>query len=224
MSKMVHYNHGGKVEEDLFKEQLNHLSSALLVDDYDPYLTVDTYDMLAATNVKFPNKGELISGSFMSAAFVKAIYRRVPFDAADIDIYFKSKEDAQSFIAINGMWGFEMDSEICGYGSQNSIKYNLIWGIDFKSPEHLVSRFDIRACAVAYNPHTNKLYAVRGALEDAMNKNIVFNPVPRAISVRRLVKYIEKGFTIEPHQRLFFAELVRSNIYSTEIELITGYK
>lgn len=39
----------------------------------------------------------------------------------------------------------------------------------------------------------------------------------------RLVKYIEKGFKIDKNQRLFFAELVRSNLYSPELEAITAY-
>ncbi len=222
---MVQYNYEGKVEEELFKEQTNHLSSALLIQDYDPQLTVDKYNLnVGNLTLKWPNKGELISGSFMARTFVRAVYGHANFDTEDVDIYFKTKADAEEFLNINLMFGFDMESEVCGYGSHDNVQYNLIWGIEYTSPENLVSRFDIRACAVAYCPTTKELWAVRGALDDANAKNIVFNPVPRGVSVRRLVKYVEKGFQIDPHQRLFFAELIRSDLYSTTLELITGYK
>lgn len=218
------FNYDGKVDEDLYKLQTSHLSNALLIDDYDPMLDVDTYSITFQDKLKWPNKGELISGSFIARAMTEAVYGACNFHAEDVDIYFHTKEDAKEFVELNGMWGFDFDNPVCAYGNGNGdgIAYNLIWGIEYRDPANLVSRFDIRACAIAVDPNTMLVHAVRGAVDDASCNKIVFNPVPRGVSIRRLVKYVEKGFQIDPHQRLFFSELVRSNLYSTELELITG--
>jgi hypothetical protein len=96
-----------------------------------------------------------------------------------------------------------------------------IYGVEYDSPEHLITRFDIRACSMAIDPNTNMLYVVRGSIEDTTRKQLVFNPVPRGVSVRRFTKYIQKGFTPDKHQNVFFVELLRSDIYSQELELMT---
>ena len=223
-NKFVQYNFQGKTDEELFREQTGHLSSALLVADYDPAVTVDKYNLIVNSSLLWPNRGELISGSFMSRTLLRAAYGNTNLVAEDVDIYFKCKDDAVEFLRLNNMFSFDLESDVCGYGSANGIKYNLIWGIEYTSPENLVGRFDIRACAIAFCPNTQTVWAVRGAIDDANAQKIVFNPVPRGVSVRRLVKYVEKGFQIDPHQRLFFAELIRSDLYSSTLELITGYK
>ena len=216
------YNYDGKADAELYEEQANHLASAILIQDYDPAVQVDEYHIVFEDKLKWPNKGEFLSGSFVSRCVTKSIHGYASFEAEDVDIYFHCKEDALEFIRLNGMTGFNMDSPICGYGSHNDIKYNLIWGIEYKNAKHLISRFDIRACAMAICPTDKLLFVVRGAIDDCQQNKITFNPVPRGVSVRRLIKYVEKGFQIDPHQRLFFAELVRSDLYSTELELITA--
>ncbi len=217
------WNFDGKREDELYQIQAGHLASAILIADYDAGVQVDQYVVTFQDKMIWPCRGELISGSFISRAVTESAYGGVSFEAEDIDIYFHTKEDAKEFLSLNAMSQyFNMENPICGYGTFSDIKYNLIWGIEYKSPEHLISRFDIRACAMAIDPTQKILYTVRGALDDCTNKQIVFNPVPRGVSVRRLIKYVEKGFEIEPHQRLFFAELVRSDLYSTELELITA--
>lgn len=111
---------------------------------------------------------------------------------------------------------------ICTYARLNRMKVNLIYGIEYASPEDLISSFDIRACSMAIDPATKILYVVSGSLEDLFNKTLVFNPVPRSASVARLIKYVGKGLEPSPYQRLFFAELIKSGIYSADIELKTG--
>jgi len=221
-NKVMHY-HPLK-GEDLYKWQTNHLANALLIQDYDASVDVDVYDLIGGCNFNFPNKGELISGSFMSKTVTQAHSGSAAFEAADIDIYFKTKEDAQSFCRLNQMYGFEFSNPMCSYGAHDVFKFNLIYGVEYDTPAHLISRFDIRACAMAYDPKTELVHIVRGAIQDCIGKEIYFNPVPRGVSIRRLVKYVEKGFKIsDKHQRLFFSELVRSPIYSPELEIITGY-
>lgn len=219
MSKMVMHYSPLKGEE-LFKEQLNHLSSALLVNDYNPNVTVDCYDLAFRTNIKFINKGELLSGSFVSRSLTRAFFKQNHVDAEDIDIYFKSKEDAKEFAQLNMMY-MSFDGPMCAYGHHNNMKFNLIYGVEYDSPAHLISKFDIRACSMAIDVSAMKAYMVRGSLSDCSVKQIFFNPVPRGVSVRRLLKYTQKGFEIDKYQRLFFVELARSDLYSPELELVT---
>lgn len=209
--------------EALFRVQTNHLANALLMNDYDPLVEVSSHGFFTYSNLVFP-PGSLISGSFLML-HVGAMLHLGPFmNAEDIDIYFKCKEDAVQFAKNNGITNIKFDSPMCAYSTHYGEKLNLIYGIEYDSPANLISKFDIRACSMACDPNLNEIYVVRDAIRDMTLKEICFNPVPRAVSVRRLAKYIEKGFKIEdPYQRLFFAELIRSNIYSTELELFTGY-
>lgn len=213
----------GIVGEQLYKQQASHLSNALLMDDYDPQVEVDTHKFFTYCSLKFP-VGSLISGSFLMKKVADMISVSKPFDAEDIDIYFKCKQDAIDFALKNNMTFINFDSSVCAYGKYYSDKVNLIYGIPYKNGADLISKFDIRACAMACDPNADEIYIVKDAIRDLVNSEICFNPVPRSVSLRRFAKYIKKGFHCDdPHQRLFFAELIRSNIYSTELELITGY-
>lgn len=208
-----------KLGKDLYDYQLNHLANALIVDDYNPNIDIDTCQIQAVTPFKFPD-GALISGSFVMHHAVKVLSGAdIKFD--DIDVYFKSKEDAQSFVKMNQGNGFNFDNPMCSYNYIGPNKFNLIYGVDFESPGNLISRFDIRACSMAIDPNTNTLHVVRGSLEDATRKLITFNPVPRGVSIRRFTKYIQKGFTADKYQNLFFVELLRTEIYKPELELMT---
>lgn len=215
--------HGANLKkgQELFDSQISHLASAMLVQDYDANVQIDTCQIKAISNFKFP-KDALISGSFVMHHVSKNV-GNVDHKFDDIDVYFKTKADAQAFLTLNAAngWMFNFDNPMCAYGDIEGHKFNLIYGVDFTSPGHLISRFDIRACAMAIDPNTNTLYVVQGAIEDATQKNITFNPVPRGVTVRRLTKYIKKGFDIEGHQSLFFVELLGSTIYSAELELMT---
>jgi hypothetical protein len=210
-----------KSGKDLYDYQIGHLASALIVDDYNPAVEIDTSIVSAKTDFLFP-KDALLSGSFVMHHVAKHVgHVDLPYD--DIDIYFKTKEDAQLFISMNSITNnrFNFDSPMCAYGTVGEHKINLIYGVEYDSPGHLISRFDIRACSMAIDPTSNTLFVVKGAIEDATRRQITFNPVPRGVSVRRLTKYIKKNFEIEKYQSLFFVELVRTDLYSAELELMT---
>ena len=215
--------HGATLKsgKELYEYQINHLASAMLIDDYDAGVEIDSCQINAICAYTFP-KDSLISGSFAMHHVSKNIGNSDhKFD--DIDIYFKDKTDAQTFLKLNGAngYGFDFNNPMCAYGHIDGHKFNLIYGVEYTSPGHLISRFDIRACSMAIDPNSNMLYVVKGAIEDATQRKLTFNPVPRGCTVRRLVKYIQKGFTIEPYQSLFFTELIGSTVYSAELELMT---
>jgi hypothetical protein len=206
----------------LFDEQISKFTSYLLLKDSD---CVEVYSLnatMSTDNLYWPNKGELISGSFVAASIKKLIHSDT-FPVNDIDIYFKSKEDAVEFTHINNMSAIHTAHCMCISIMHNSCKLNLIWGVEYSSPKNLISRFDIRACSVAYDPNYKQLYIVKGAIHDIYRRMIIFNPTPRTVTICRLAKYLSKGFVCEKYQRLFFSELVRSDLYNPELELTTGY-
>ena len=213
------------IEKSLYDWQINHLASALLIDDYNPQVVVTKTAFSGESNFVF-NVDCLISGSFIMNTVMRMYgYSHIQYD--DIDIYFKSKESARQFVLDNhgelwnGYVGFNFDNPMCAYGNISGNKINVIYGVQFDSPESLISKFDIRACSMAINPNTKELFIVEGALNDCITLSTVFNPVPRGVSMRRLIKYIQKGFNIEPYQNVFFVELLKTHIYSSELELIT---
>ena len=224
--KINRFNYNAVDEEVMYKYQTNHLASALLIQDYDPAITITSHPTNGVkTKFQWINRGEIVSGSFATISALQAVGLATRFEAKDLDIYFHSKDDVKDWCKLNGVGTYGIDqSQICYYVQHCNIDFNLIYGIPYTDAAQLISKFDIRACSVAYDPNTTLFHSVDGALYDAMSMKIVFNPVPRGVSVNRLTKYIQKGFTIDKYQRLFFAELVRTDIYSKELELTTGYK
>lgn len=214
------------LEEAYYRWQCDCLASAILIKDFSPNLEIELLPTSLQTSFKWINRGEVIAGSYVSSRIAAALYL-VEVESNDIDIYFHSKQNALDFIHLNGIHinaESLQDDDICiKYSAFQGPVVNIIWGIEFKDKKHLISRFDIRACAAVYDPNDGSIYAVKGACDDIREKKIVFNPVPRATSIRRLVKYIEKGFSISRYQRLFFAQLIKSDIYSCDLELTTGY-
>lgn len=209
-----------KTGKELFDEQIGHLGSAILVNDYNPNVIVDTCKLNGLSRFKYP-AGALISGSYVMFLVANSV-GHVSLKYDDCDIYFQSKADAQQFIADNGMSGVHMtDSPVCAYGYHEGQKFNLIYGVEYDNVNNLITRFDIRACSMAIDPNTMELHVVRGSIEDATRKQLVFNSVPRGCSMRRYAKYISKGFHAESHQNLFFAELLKTDIYKPELELLT---
>lgn len=208
--------------EEIYKKQIDQLAAAILLDDTSPQIKVESVHVEAATPFLFP-EGSVLSGSFIMHDIVRLFTRgnvNIAFD--DYDIYFQNKAQAEEFLKINFINDFRLtDNPMCTYGIVKGLKMNLIYGVPYTTPESLISKFDIRACSMAIDMNAKKFYFVDDAIHDATRKHIVFNSVPRSVSVRRLTKYIQKGFEIGPYQRLFFVELLKSPLYSPELELVT---
>ena len=208
-------------EEALYKEQFAALTSALLLNDFNCPMPTLIATATMAYKTFYP-KGSLVSGSFIANEIGTQLGRPLP--VKDVDIYFKSKEDAQFFLETNKVFYQKntFKSDMCAYIQRSGAVYNLIYGVQYETPADLISGFDIRACSVALDPNNSELHFVKGAVSDILGRHIVWNYVPKKMSVSRLVKYVEKGFKIDSYQRLFFIELLRSNIHDSSFELATG--
>jgi hypothetical protein len=163
------------------------------------------------------HSGEVIAGSYMSSHFNNEIKNN------DVDIYFHSLEHAKLWCKINGVKMPEIQFDLCGKVIHRTRVVNVIVGVPFTDARDLIAGFDIRACAIAYDPLANKAIAVEGAVEDCQSKRIVWQVGARNVTVRRLLKYIEKGFKVDHHQNAIFVELLKIRP-NRDQELLGGYK
>lgn len=236
------YEHKDPNTEEYYKWQCDILANSILLGD-----NAHTTQILKATvpvtdkvmnkywevfNFKWLNKGEVLAGSFVM--FVQSPNSPEP---QDVDIYFKQKEDCFEFAKLNNLiFGLTtkktQENTMClYYTSKTGISVNLIFGVEYADASDLISKFDIRACSMAITKFGVNMFGnqeveitnVAGSFYDTSKKELVFNPSPRGVSLARLIKYVNKGFSVPTYQRLFFAELIRSEKYNVDVEKFTKY-
>lgn len=228
----AHKNNNAKLntpfnENQYYKRQLDILANAMFIDDYFSNMKVIAYPILnngnPTPNLRWLDKGEPVSGSFITNTTSKILNLKEEIEYNDIDIYFRSKEDVIEFTKLNNidLPEDQRQNQMCFYVTGNNHRYNLIYGVNFLTVEDLISKFDVRACSVAFCPNKNEFYALDGTVEDTYAKKIVFNPLPRTTTISRLIKYVNKGFYISAHQRAFMAQPIRTNNYLIDLELNT---
>lgn len=202
-------------DKELYSSQVDDLQDRLLLGGSK---TADCYTIHVGGNLPFNwiNKGEFIAGSYIMHHLNTKIV------ASDIDIFFHSKDDALAFSNANPTLKLTKDLKISYYGYTNNRVINLIYGIPYNDGYDLLSSFDIRACAMGYDPITKDFIAVKGSIVDTKCRYIVWQMGCRAATIRRLVKYMGKGFTMPKYQQAILAELIKANIHSSELELIEG--
>ena len=209
--------------EKVYKEQMDLIAEAEILKFYRaPEINVIS-GVKPINNVIWGN--EIVAGSAVS----RFINHRIVAD--DIDVYFKSIEDAKQWCKNNKLtqqiqWQLASNPghlTRCAWVTKDSCKYNLIWGVEYKDIDDLISGFDMRVCAMAINMATEEMHMVSGAIQDAYTKRIVWQPSAKALSVHRLFKYAKKGFEIDKYQRLMFVDLIQGGKYNVDLELNTGY-
>jgi hypothetical protein len=205
--------------EYLYKKQMEDIEDLALL-GYCGKPSVNSCAINPKPAFTFLGRGEVVAGSSVSHLLNKEIIYN------DFDIYFHHEDDAKDFMKLNKLKNAQL------YGQQNNLvcissvcpqTINLIWHIPYSSPADLISEFDIRACAVAIDPYNDMFYAVDGALNDCFNKAIIWQPSCRSATVKRLQKYLGKGFIQDKYQRNIFAELIKAGKHDTNLELFERY-
>ena len=215
-----------ETDEKRYEWQMSIRANYLLLGDSRVSVPVDIIKPttpILSTNIRWINREELIAGSFMSMAVQGSLVTK----AEDVDIYFKSRDDVTTFLRLNPNLKMSSQNDVLVNAHTlggHSVEFNLIFGVAYEDPADLITHFDIRACSIALDPSKNTVHSVAGSLPDCCMRRIVDNPVPHNTTVARLVKYIKKGFDIDPYQRLFLAELIKSDQYNSDLELSTGYR
>ena len=210
--------------EKLFEEQMNVRANYLLLgDDRLPNPPLNSANVkttpIISTTLKWINRGEIIAGSWVSSEVFNS-----KFGAADVDIYFKSRNDVEDFLKLNRLVGKLSMNKIAATVDTPGFSLNLIFGVHYEDVGDLIYRFDFRACSTALDPNSSTIYWVDGAVDDALQRRIVYNPLPHNTSIARLVKYVNKGFTIDAHQRVFLLDLIKTGTVNPDVELTSGYR
>jgi len=208
--------------EVVFKNVMGQIASGILLQD-DSWCDVHEFEVVSynSSSVFFPKKGEIIAGSAVSSTWSN-------LSPSDMDVYFNTYDQIVEFVRANEGRNL-LDTEIQALNKSKNVHISfgrtVINAIlyDFKSEIDIISKFDIRASSMAFNPQTSKLFTINSAIEDAMARRIVFNPFPNRTSLCRLLKYIQKGYEIDRYQMAVFTELIKNpTIHNATVELTTG--
>lgn len=152
-----------------------------------------------------------VDGPWIAGGSLHRIYRKLPLDESDVDVFFKDRDQLDKFIlelnckSINSTvfkiktmlvseWHHTLEIEYM----QRIIKIQCVSFKYFESIEKLFESFDINLCRIAYNG-TNVIYE-ENALNDINNNQLKFNEGSifyPSVTLKRLVKYVKMGYNIE---------------------------
>jgi hypothetical protein len=150
------------------------------------------------------------NGPWIAGGCLHRTYRKLPLTNADVDVFFKNKEQFEKFV-----YDLSVSSVTAGYNIESTIysewhctltiKYmDVDWKIQcvtfkyFDSIEELFKSFDINVCRIAYDG-TNVVYE-DGILNQINNNKLKFNEGSiyyPSVTLKRLVKYVKMGYDIE---------------------------
>ena len=150
------------------------------------------------------------NGPWIAGGCLHRTYRKLPLTNADVDIFFKNKEQFEKFvtaISLTSLFsGNTIESTIYSeWHCTLTIKYmDVDWKIQcvtfkyFDNIEELFKSFDINVCRIAYDG-TNVIYE-DGILDDIKTNKLKFNEGSiyyPSVTLKRLVKYVKMGYDIE---------------------------
>jgi len=150
------------------------------------------------------------NGPWIAGGCLHRTYRNLSLTNADIDVFFKNKEQFEQFISAISLSsltaGYKIESTIYSeWHCTLTIKYmDVDWKIQcvtfkyFDNIEELFKSFDINVCRIAYDG-TNVVYE-NGILDDIKTNKLKFNEGSiyyPSVTLKRLVKYIKMGYDVE---------------------------
>ena len=150
------------------------------------------------------------NGPWIAGGCLHRTYRKLPLTNADIDVFFKNKEQFEQFVSAISLTslfsGYTIESTIYSeWHCTLTIKYmDVDWKIQcvtfkyFDNIEELFKSFDINVCRIAYDG-TNVVYE-DGILNQINNNKLKFNKGSiyyPSVTLKRLVKYVKMGYDIE---------------------------
>ena len=150
------------------------------------------------------------NGPWIAGGCLHRTYRKLPLTNADVDVFFKNKEQIEQFVSAISLTslfsGYTIESTIYSeWHCTLTIKYmDVDWKIQcvtfkyFDNIEELFKSFDINVCRIAYDG-TNIIYE-DGVLNDINSNKLKFNEGSiyyPSVTLKRLVKYVKMGYDIE---------------------------
>jgi hypothetical protein len=150
------------------------------------------------------------NGPWIAGGCLHRTYRKLPLTNADIDVFFKNKEQFEQFVSAISLTslfsGYTIESTIYSeWHCTLTIKYmDVDWKIQcvtfkyFDNIEELFKSFDINVCRIAYDG-TNVIYG-ENILNEINSNKLKFNEGSiyyPSVTLKRLVKYVKMGYDIE---------------------------
>jgi len=150
------------------------------------------------------------NGPWIAGGCLHRTYRKLPLTNADVDVFFKNKEQFEIFVSTMSLSSlfsnYTIESTIYSeWHCTLTIKYmDVDWKIQcvtfkyFDNIEELFKSFDINVCRIAYDG-TNVIYE-DGVLNDINNNKMKFNEGSiyyPSVTLKRLVKYVKMGYDVE---------------------------
>ena len=150
------------------------------------------------------------NGPWIAGGCLHRTYRKLPLTNADVDVFFKNKEQFEQFVAAISLTSlvsnYKIESTIYSeWHCTLTIKYmDVDWKIQcvtfkyFDTIEALFKSFDINVCRIAYDG-TNVVYE-DGVLNHINTNKLKFNEGSiyyPSVTLKRLVKYIKMGYDVE---------------------------
>jgi hypothetical protein len=150
------------------------------------------------------------NGPWIAGGCLHRTYRKLPLTTADVDVFFKNKEQFEQFVSQLSLssltTGYKIESTVFSeWHCTFTIKYmDVDWKIQcvtfkyFDTIEALFKSFDINVCRIAYDG-TNVVYE-SNVLNEINNNKLKFNEGSiyyPSVTLKRLVKYVKMGYDVE---------------------------
>jgi hypothetical protein len=150
------------------------------------------------------------NGPWIAGGSLHRTYRKIPLTNADVDVFFKNKEQFEQFVAAISLRSlfsnYKIESTIYSeWHCTLTIKYmDVDWKIQcvtfkyFDNIEELFKSFDINVCRIAYDG--NNVVYEDGILNDIKTNKLRFNQGSiyyPSVTLKRLVKYVKMGYDVE---------------------------
>jgi len=150
------------------------------------------------------------NGPWIAGGCLHRTYRKLPLTNADVDVFFKNKEQFEIFVSAMSLSSlfsnYTIESTIYSeWHCTLTIKYmDVDWKIQcvtfkyFDNIEELFKSFDINVCRIAYDG-TNVVYG-ENVLNEINNNKLKFNEGSiyyPSVTLKRLVKYVKMGYDVE---------------------------
>ena len=152
-----------------------------------------------------------VDGPWIAGGCLHRTYRNLSLKDADVDVFFKNKEQLDKFLLEFNRVSLNTDRyKIISYTvsewhhtftiqyMENELKIQCVCFKYFESIEALFTSFDINVCRIAYDG--TKLIMEENTLNDINENQLKFNEGSiyyPSVTLKRLVKYVKMGYNID---------------------------
>jgi hypothetical protein len=145
---------------------------------------------------------ECISSAYIAGGFLLHWWKPEEYQTKDIDIFFTSPDAVDKMreeLKFRGWIKKVVSPYMCEDWTHVDYKWTiqLIIGVIYSEPFHIIDGFDLRCCMVAYDG--KNLYRHKEAMNDIEKSLINIHRIRDVDHVKKhILRYMEKGFKLTP--------------------------